>query len=102
MLRSSNSTTLLSGEYEKRMVSRDAGATAELPRASGFVILDTVVTPDLTAEGNAIIGWLTTNGVTLAIVAIVALLVYRWARPRLHRVLVDLVQAPEGRVDRWN
>ena len=44
---------LLSGEYEKRMVSRDAGATAELPRASGFVILDTVVTPELTAEGLA-------------------------------------------------
>jgi isoleucyl-tRNA synthetase len=44
---------LLSGEYERRMVSRDAGATAELPRASGFVILDTVVTPELTAEGLA-------------------------------------------------
>ncbi len=49
--------------------------------------------PDLTAEGNALIAWLTTNGVTLAIVAIVALLAYRWARPRLHRVLVDVVQA---------
>ncbi|HEX6942114.1 MAG TPA: isoleucine--tRNA ligase [Gemmatimonadaceae bacterium] len=44
---------LLSGEYEKRMVSRDAGATAELPRASGFVILDTAVTPELAAEGLA-------------------------------------------------
>jgi len=44
---------LLSSEYEKRIVSRDAGATAELPRASGFVILDTVVTPELTAEGLA-------------------------------------------------
>jgi isoleucyl-tRNA synthetase len=44
---------LLSGEYEKRMVSRDAGAAAELPRASGFVILDTTVTPELAAEGLA-------------------------------------------------
>jgi isoleucyl-tRNA synthetase len=44
---------LLSGEYEKRIVSRDAGATAELPRASGFVMLDTAVTPELTAEGLA-------------------------------------------------
>ena len=44
---------LLSTEYEKRIVSRDAGATAELPRASGFVILDTTVTPELTAEGLA-------------------------------------------------
>ena len=44
---------LLSGEYERRMVSRDSAATAELPRASGFVILDTTVTPELAAEGLA-------------------------------------------------
>jgi isoleucyl-tRNA synthetase len=44
---------LLSGEYERRIVSRDTGATAELPRASGFVILDTTVTPELAAEGLA-------------------------------------------------
>ena len=30
-----------------------AGATAELPRNSGFVILDTTVTPELAAEGLA-------------------------------------------------
>ena len=34
-------------------MSRDSGATAELPRASGFVILDTAVTPELAAEGLA-------------------------------------------------
>lgn len=44
---------LLAGEFEKRIVSRDAGATAELPRNSGFVMLDTAVTPELTAEGLA-------------------------------------------------
>jgi isoleucyl-tRNA synthetase len=44
---------LLDGEYERRIVSTDAGATAELPRSSGFVILDTTVTPELAAEGLA-------------------------------------------------
>ncbi|HEY5544569.1 MAG TPA: isoleucine--tRNA ligase [Gemmatimonadaceae bacterium] len=44
---------LLDGEYERRLVSRDVGATAELPRASGFVVLDTTVTPELAAEGLA-------------------------------------------------
>jgi isoleucyl-tRNA synthetase len=41
------------GEFERRIVSTDAGATAELPRSSGFVILDTNVTPELAAEGLA-------------------------------------------------
>jgi len=44
---------LLDGEYERRLVSRDVGATAELPRASGFVVLDTTVTPELATEGLA-------------------------------------------------
>ena len=44
---------LLDSEYERRIVSTDAGATAELPRSSGFVILDTTVTPELAAEGLA-------------------------------------------------
>jgi len=44
---------LLDAEYERRIVSRDTGATAELPRSSGFVILDTTVTPELAAEGLA-------------------------------------------------
>ena len=43
----------VSGEYERRLVSRDSGATAELPRASGFVVLDTTVTPELAQEGLA-------------------------------------------------
>ena len=44
---------LLHGEYDRRIVSRASGATAELPRASGFVMLDTTVTPELAAEGMA-------------------------------------------------
>jgi isoleucyl-tRNA synthetase len=44
---------LLDGEFERRIVSRDTGATAELPRSSGFVILDTTVTPELAQEGLA-------------------------------------------------
>lgn len=50
-------------------------------------------TPDLSAQTDALIGWLSTNGVALAVVAILLYLVYRWARPHVHRVLVDLVQA---------
>jgi isoleucyl-tRNA synthetase len=44
---------LLDAEFERRIVSRDAGAAAELPRNTGFVLLDTTVTPELAAEGLA-------------------------------------------------
>jgi isoleucyl-tRNA synthetase len=44
---------LLEGEYERRLVSRDSGAASELPHSSGLVVLDTTVTPELTAEGIA-------------------------------------------------
>jgi isoleucyl-tRNA synthetase len=44
---------LWEGEYERRLVSKDPGAAAELPASSGLVVLDTVVTPELTAEGIA-------------------------------------------------
>jgi small conductance mechanosensitive channel len=47
--------------------------------------------PDLTEQTDALIAWLSTNGVALAVVAVVLLLVYRWARPALHRFLVDVV-----------
>lgn len=49
--------------------------------------------PDLTEQTDALIAWLSTNGVALAIVAIVLLLVYRWARPAIHRVLVNVMHA---------
>ncbi|MFC5289202.1 isoleucine--tRNA ligase [Actinokineospora guangxiensis] len=43
--------TLLEGEYERRLVAVDPGATAELP--GGLVVLDTTVTAELAAEGVA-------------------------------------------------
>ncbi|HEX7121197.1 MAG TPA: isoleucine--tRNA ligase [Gemmatimonadaceae bacterium] len=44
---------LQEGEYERRLVSNDAGAAAELRGGSGLVVLDTEVTPELAAEGMA-------------------------------------------------
>ncbi|MGH3520390.1 MAG: isoleucine--tRNA ligase [Haloechinothrix sp.] len=44
---------LLDGEFERRLVSKDPGAAAELPASSGLVLLDTDVTPQLAAEGLA-------------------------------------------------
>ncbi|SDC29403.1 isoleucine--tRNA ligase [Actinokineospora iranica] len=44
---------LLDGEYERRLVATDAGATGELPGSSGLVVLDTRVTAELAAEGVA-------------------------------------------------
>jgi isoleucyl-tRNA synthetase len=41
------------GEFERKLVSKDAGAAAELPASSGLVVLDTSVTPELEAEGLA-------------------------------------------------
>ena len=44
---------LREGEFERKLVSRDAGAAVELPGSSGLVVLDTGVTPALEAEGLA-------------------------------------------------
>ena len=44
---------LLDGEYERRLVAADPGATAELPGGSGLVVLDTTVTDALADEGVA-------------------------------------------------
>ena len=44
---------LREAEYERRLVSKDAGAATELPGSSGIVSLDTTVTPELEAEGLA-------------------------------------------------
>ncbi|HEX6868388.1 MAG TPA: mechanosensitive ion channel domain-containing protein [Candidatus Limnocylindrales bacterium] len=46
--------------------------------------------PDLTAQTSALIDWLTANGLPLAVSLFVLLLAYRWARPALHRILVEL------------
>jgi isoleucyl-tRNA synthetase len=44
---------LLDGEYERKLVATDPGATAELPGGSGLVVLETSVTDELAAEGVA-------------------------------------------------
>ena len=49
--------------------------------------------PDLTEPGNALVAWLTTHGLQLAVVAILLWLAYRWTRPTIHRVLVRVVHA---------
>jgi small conductance mechanosensitive channel len=41
---------------------------------------------------DSLVGWVSTNGITLVIVAVVLLVVYRWARPLIHRVLVDAMR----------
>jgi isoleucyl-tRNA synthetase len=46
-------TELLPSEYDRKLVSKDRGAAAELPGSSGLVVLDTAVTPELEAEGVA-------------------------------------------------
>jgi isoleucyl-tRNA synthetase len=45
--------TLLEGEYELKLVATDAEHSAPLPGGEGVVELDTVVTPELAAEGLA-------------------------------------------------
>src|SRR4029079_6587438 len=45
--------TLQEGEYERRLVAADAEHSAPLPGGEGVVVLDTVVTPELAAEGLA-------------------------------------------------
>jgi isoleucyl-tRNA synthetase len=44
---------LLPGEFQRRLVATDKGATGELPNSSGLVVLDTETTPELEAEGIA-------------------------------------------------
>lgn len=44
---------LFEGEYEQRLVATDPAATAALPGGAGVVVLDTVLTPELEAEGVA-------------------------------------------------
>jgi isoleucyl-tRNA synthetase len=44
---------LEAGEYDERLVAADPDSTAALPGNAGLVALDTVVTPELLAEGTA-------------------------------------------------
>jgi isoleucyl-tRNA synthetase len=41
------------GEYDLRLVAADPDSTSALPGGAGLVTIDTVVTPELTAEGTA-------------------------------------------------
>lgn len=52
--------------------------------------------PDVTADVNSAIAWLSSNGLALAIISIILFLVYRWARPAIHRVLVNVMHAQES------
>jgi moderate conductance mechanosensitive channel len=46
--------------------------------------------PDLTDQTTALVDWLTATGIPLAVFTVVLFVVYRWARPALHRVLIGL------------
>jgi small conductance mechanosensitive channel len=52
--------------------------------------------PEVSADVNAAIAWLSSNGLALAIVSIILFLIYRWARPAIHRVLVRVMHAQES------
>ena len=49
--------------------------------------------PDTTEQTNALIAWLSSHGVVLAIAAIVLFIIYRIARPAIHRILVGVFRA---------
>ena len=44
---------LFEGEFTEKLVAIDPDSTAALPGSTGLVVLDTVVTPELAAEGTA-------------------------------------------------
>ncbi len=49
--------------------------------------------PSLTAPGGELAEWLASHGIVIALVCIVLLFMYRWARPAIHRVLVRAMAA---------
>ncbi len=49
--------------------------------------------PDTTEQTNALISWLSSNGLVLAVAAIILLIVYRISRPAIHRVLLGMFRA---------
>jgi small conductance mechanosensitive channel len=49
--------------------------------------------PTVSGESQELLDWLSTNGLVLAVIAVVLLLVYRWTRPAIHRVLVRAMSA---------
>lgn len=51
--------------------------------------------PDMSAQTTSLIAWLTENGLTLAIAAVVLFLLYRWAGPAIHRLLTRVMETQE-------
>jgi small conductance mechanosensitive channel len=49
-----------------------------------------------TVDPQGITAWLTENALPLLIAAVVLFLVYRWARPEIHRVLVRVMHAQQA------
>ena len=49
--------------------------------------------PDMSEQADSLIAWLSEHGIALAIVAVLLLLAYRWARPAIHRLLTRLMEA---------
>jgi len=52
-----------------------------------------------TVDTTELIPWLSTHALPLLIAAVVLYLVYRWARPALHRVLVRMVSSQSAELD---
>jgi small conductance mechanosensitive channel len=49
--------------------------------------------PEISGPAGELIAWLDENGIVLVVIAIALLLIYRWARPVVHRVLVRVMHA---------
>ena len=55
--------------------------------------------PDVTPQMTAAVDWLSSNGLVLAIASIGLFIVYRIARPAIHRVLVGMMRAQAATLD---
>jgi small-conductance mechanosensitive channel len=49
--------------------------------------------PDMSGASGELFAWLSAHGIALLLAAIALLLVYHWARPAIHRVLVGVMEA---------
>jgi small conductance mechanosensitive channel len=49
-----------------------------------------------TEAANSLINWLQTHGIGIAVVAIGAFLIYRYARPLIHRLLLGIMRAQQA------
>ena len=84
------------GGLAARLPDRDAaGPAAPLHRDVRAARLTqgapAVPMPDMTEQTETLVAWLQENALALVVVAVGLLLLYRWARPTIHRVLTQLV-----------